>query len=196
MPGPWRRQEVKDIETHPLFLTLSPPLSANILLDSHLVPRLSDFGLARECSARSSQQSQFSTQSEVIMGTVAYMAPEFFRNRKFSPKTDVYSFGVVLLELYTGLAADDPAVPQRALVRRGRGRGNLLRLFRMCKFYNNLGGGRFLERNLSFLSPRPCDWLICLRRLPSHQRWRPRLTPTLVGPATWGVACLTSPLSA
>lgn len=51
------------------------------------------------------------------MGTVAYMAPEFFRNRKLSPKTDVYSFGVVLLELYTGLAADDPTVPQRALVR-------------------------------------------------------------------------------
>ena len=50
------------------------------------------------------------------MGTVAYMAPEFFRNRKLSSKTDVYSFGVVLLELYTGLAADDPTIPQRALV--------------------------------------------------------------------------------
>ena len=98
-------------------LSSSLSASANILLDSHLVPRLSDFGLARECSARNSQQSQFSTQSEVIMGTVAYMAPEFFRNRKLSPKTDVYSFGVVLLELYTGLAADDPTVPQRALVR-------------------------------------------------------------------------------
>lgn len=51
------------------------------------------------------------------MGTVAYMAPEFFRNRKLSPKMDVYSFGVVLLELYTGLAADDPTVAQRALVK-------------------------------------------------------------------------------
>ena len=81
-----------------------------------MVPRLSDFGLARECTARSSQQSQYSTQSEVIMGTVAYMAPEFFRNRKLSPKMDVYSFGVVLLELFTGLAADDPSVPKRALV--------------------------------------------------------------------------------
>ena len=50
------------------------------------------------------------------MGTVAYMAPEFLRNRKKTPKTDVYSFGVVLLELFTGLAADDPTREQRALV--------------------------------------------------------------------------------
>ena len=88
----------------------APTPSANILLDSHLVPRLSDFGLARECTTRSTQRSTYSTKSEVIMGTVAYMAPEFFRNRKLSPKMDVYSFGVVLLELYTGLAADDPTV--------------------------------------------------------------------------------------
>ena len=91
--------------------------SANILLDSRLVPKLSDFGLARECSARTTQQSRYSTKSEVIMGTVAYMAPEFFRNRRLSPKMDVYSFGVVLLELFTGLAADDPTAPQRTLVR-------------------------------------------------------------------------------
>ena len=44
------------------------------------------------------------------------MAPEFLRNRKLTRKTDVYSFGVVLLELFTGLAADDPTVEQRTLV--------------------------------------------------------------------------------
>ena len=53
------------------------------------------------------------------MGTVAYMAPEFFRNKKLLPKNDVYSFGVVLLELFTGLAADDPALSPRTLVRGG-----------------------------------------------------------------------------
>ena len=120
---------VVDLHCHDYVSAPFPPVplsicSANILLDSHLVPRLSDFGLAKECSARSSsQQSQFSTQSQVIMGTVAYMAPELFRNRKLSPKTDVYSFGVILLELYTGLAADDPAVPQRALVMESGGMG-------------------------------------------------------------------------
>ena len=41
-------------------------------------------------------------------------------------KTDVYSFGVVLLELFTGLAADDPTLKQRTLVKGGgheKGRG-------------------------------------------------------------------------
>ena len=112
--------------THPHTHTLTPshtpshtPLhthSANILLDSHLIPKLSDFGLARECHRKPSQQSTYSTQSKVVMGTMAYMAPEFIRNRKLTPKTDVYSFGVVLLELYTGLAADDPSLEERRIL--------------------------------------------------------------------------------
>ena len=52
------------------------------------------------------------------MGTMAYLAPEFIRSRKFKPSADVYSFGVVLLELYTGQLAlsDDPAHQERVLV--------------------------------------------------------------------------------
>ena len=100
--------------SHTHILTLAH--SANILLDSHLIPKLSDFGLARECHRKPSQQSTYSTQSKVVMGTMAYMAPEFLRNRKLTPKTDVYSFGVVLLELYTGLAADDPSLEERRIL--------------------------------------------------------------------------------
>ena len=35
-----------------------------------------------------------------IMGTVAYMAPEFLLNKISTRKSDVYSFGILLWELY------------------------------------------------------------------------------------------------
>lgn len=89
--------------------------SSNILLDDHCVPKLSDFGLAHELQAKPTRTSSYSTQSNGVMGTLAYMAPEFLRSRKMTTKTDVYSFGVVLLELFTGQAADNPTLKQRTL---------------------------------------------------------------------------------
>lgn len=100
---------------HPSLYFLFPT-SSNILLDDHCVPKLSDFGLARELQSKPTRTSSYSTQSSGVMGTLAYMAPEFLRSRKMTTKTDVYSFGVVLLELFTGQAADDPTLKQRTLV--------------------------------------------------------------------------------
>ena len=91
-------------------------ISSNILLNEHLTPKLSDFGLARECKNIPGARTTLSTSSAVVMGTMAYLAPEYLRNPKLSPTTDVYAFGVVMLELFTGQAADDSTRDIRALV--------------------------------------------------------------------------------
>lgn len=100
-------------------MTVTRPSSANILLDVNYVPKLSDFGLARELTCKPNCKSTVSTRSHVVMGTMAYMAPEFLRNKKLTTRTDVYAFGVVMLELYTGQPAfsSDPALKERMLVR-------------------------------------------------------------------------------
>lgn len=65
----------------------------NILLDDNLVPKISDFGLAKLLRM---DQTQTNTG---IRGTRGYVAPEWFKNIGITAKVDVYSFGVILLEL-------------------------------------------------------------------------------------------------
>lgn len=74
---------------------------SNVLIDrerSDVI--ITDFGLAR----RPAQPGAVETQSGIIMGTPAYMAPEQARGevRAIGPRTDVYSLGVILYELLSG----------------------------------------------------------------------------------------------
>ncbi|XP_045765434.1 LEAF RUST 10 DISEASE-RESISTANCE LOCUS RECEPTOR-LIKE PROTEIN KINASE-like 1.1 [Maniola jurtina] len=68
--------------------------SANILLTRNCVPKLCDFGLAKQ------YDSTFVTTCP--LGTPAYMAPEGMHGT-VTQKIDIYSFGIVILELLTGL---------------------------------------------------------------------------------------------
>ncbi|XP_062371941.1 receptor-interacting serine/threonine-protein kinase 3 isoform X2 [Sardina pilchardus] len=85
---------------------MSPPLlhldlkPSNVLLDSDLTARLTDFGLAR--LARSVSKRSREADSETG-GTISYMPPEAF-NLSYKPTSasDVYSYGVLLWSIFTG----------------------------------------------------------------------------------------------
>ncbi|KAI4298617.1 hypothetical protein L6164_032153 [Bauhinia variegata] len=61
-------------------------------------PKISDFGMARLF-----QMDQSRGNTNRIVGTHGYMAPEYVRHGHFSVKSDVFSFGVLILEIVSGL---------------------------------------------------------------------------------------------
>ncbi|HEX6755779.1 MAG TPA: PASTA domain-containing protein [Mycobacteriales bacterium] len=70
----------------------------NVLLSADGTVKVADFGLARAVAAPST-----STQAGVVLGTVAYVAPEQVRTGSADARTDVYSAGILLYELLTGV---------------------------------------------------------------------------------------------
>ncbi|XP_074294298.1 serine/threonine-protein kinase BRI1-like 2 [Silene latifolia] len=76
--------------------------SSNVLLDSEMDARVSDFGMARLISALDTHLSVSS-----LAGTPGYVPPEYYQSFRCTAKGDVYSFGVVLLELLTGKRPTD-----------------------------------------------------------------------------------------
>ncbi|KDP38990.1 hypothetical protein JCGZ_00747 [Jatropha curcas] len=73
-------------------------------------PKISDFGMARTFGG---DQTEGNTNR--VVGTYGYMAPEYATDGLFSVKSDVFSFGVLLLEIISGKKSRGFYHPSRGL---------------------------------------------------------------------------------
>ncbi|KAL4271889.1 hypothetical protein GQ457_13G018450 [Hibiscus cannabinus] len=74
----------------------------NILLDSKLNAKVSDFGLSRLAPALEDEGTVPDHVSTVVRGKTGYLDPEYFLTHKLTDMSYVYSLGVISMEMLTG----------------------------------------------------------------------------------------------
>ncbi|KAK7857150.1 putative lrr receptor-like serine/threonine-protein kinase [Quercus suber] len=83
--------------------------ASNILLDIDLIPKISDFGLAK---LYDDKKAHIST---CVAGTIGYLAPEYAMRGHLTEKADVFAFGVVALEVVSGRPNSDSSLEEEKI---------------------------------------------------------------------------------
>ncbi|XP_054789731.1 probable LRR receptor-like serine/threonine-protein kinase At1g56140 isoform X3 [Prosopis cineraria] len=83
--------------------------ASNILLDHELIPKISDFGLAK---LYDDKMTHISTH---VAGTIGYLAPEYAMRGRLTEKADVFSFGVLALEIVSGRPNSDSSLEEEKM---------------------------------------------------------------------------------
>lgn len=102
----------RDLKSDNIMLR-SPP-AAGLDIDAVIM----DFGLA--LSLRGDER--LTSDTNAIVGSLAYMAPEQVKSEKLSAATDIYAFGVILFEVLTGSLPFRASSPAAAALQRLRER--------------------------------------------------------------------------
>src|SRR3954465_14262148 len=115
--------ELRDAKGHLIGLVHRDVSPQNILVTSHGVSKVVDFGVAKATAMGGS-----GTVAGQLKGKVSYMAPEQVRGEAIDRRVDVFALGIVLYALTTGkhpfrreseaatmytIASDDPVVSPR-----------------------------------------------------------------------------------
>lgn len=97
--------------------------SSNILLDTKLEAKISDFGLSKE----GIKNVQYTFVVTSPCGTFGYVDPLYHKTGILTKESDVYSFGIVLFEVLCGRLAiiKEDEIPLSELVRRCNRDNNL-----------------------------------------------------------------------
>ncbi|KAK8712306.1 hypothetical protein V6N13_147546 [Hibiscus sabdariffa] len=133
--------------------------ASNILLDRNLMPKISDFGLAKLFP---DNMTHISTR---VAGTTGYLAPEYAIRGQLTRKADIYSFGVLLLEIVSGRCNTNRRLPpsdQYLLLRAW----NLLEQGQLAELVDmSMSGDHDDEEAQKFLK----IGLLCTQEVPKHR---------------------------
>jgi len=138
----------------------------NIMLSPDGVAKLCDMGLARPMAAGATV-----TETEMVVGTPAYMAPEMAREGRLVAESDVYALGLTLYQCLTGEVPLARTTAVDTLMARQRHRARPVRVLRPeCPRWLN----RLLDR---MLDPdprlRPSAANVALALTERSFGWRP-----------------------